>query len=52
MMILFSLAGTQVYRDDALINNAEVDLSGLPSGMYVMHILKDGVRSMKRVVLQ
>ena len=49
---IFSLAGTQVYRDDALINNAEVDLSGLPSGMYVMHIVKGGVRSMKRVVVQ
>lgn len=49
---IFSLTGSQVYGDDALINNAEVDLSALPSGMYVMHIVKGGVRSMKRVVVQ
>jgi hypothetical protein len=49
---IFSLTGRPVYRDDAVNNNAEVDLSGLPSGIYVLHILKGGVRSMKRVVVQ
>lgn len=49
---IYSLTGRQVYGRDAIINATEIDLSALPAGMYVMHILKDGVRSMKRVVLQ
>lgn len=49
---IYSVSGRQVYGRDAIINGAEIDLSILPAGMYVMHILKDGVRSVKRVVLQ
>ncbi|HSF88487.1 MAG TPA: T9SS type A sorting domain-containing protein, partial [Saprospiraceae bacterium] len=49
---IYSLSGRQVYGRDAINNGTEIDLSVLPAGMYVMHILKGGVRSMKRVVLQ
>ncbi|HQW02286.1 MAG TPA: T9SS type A sorting domain-containing protein, partial [Saprospiraceae bacterium] len=49
---IYSLEGKQIYGQDAVVNDTEIDLSGIPAGMYVMHILKDGVRSMKRVVLQ
>jgi hypothetical protein len=49
---IYSLAGKEVFGKDAIVNGTEIDLSGIPAGMYVMHVLKGGVRSMKRVVVQ
>ena len=49
---VFSLTGKSVYSNDTFNNHTVLDLSDLPAGVYVMHIVKDGVRSMKRVVIQ
>jgi hypothetical protein len=49
---LYSLAGKSVYTKDDLGNGSSIDLSALPAGIYVMHIVRDGVRSVKRLVMQ
>ncbi len=49
---MYSLTGESVYHNPAISNHAAIDLSALASGVYVMHIVKDGERSMKRIVIQ
>ncbi|HEY3385168.1 MAG TPA: T9SS type A sorting domain-containing protein [Saprospiraceae bacterium] len=49
---VFSIEGISVYQQAAISNTGIVDLSAMPEGVYVMHILKDGIRSMKRVLIQ
>ena len=49
---VYTLAGNAVFQNDAVSNHGGLDLSALPAGIYVMHIVKDGERSMKRIVIQ
>ena len=49
---VYSLSGKSVFSIENINNHAAMDLSGLPAGVYVMHIVKEGVRSMKRIVIQ
>ena len=48
---VFSVEGISVYQQAAISNTDIIDLSAMPEGMYVMHILKDGVRSMKQILI-
>ncbi|MBK9105277.1 MAG: T9SS type A sorting domain-containing protein [Saprospiraceae bacterium] len=49
---VYALTGKAVFGKDGVVNGSAIDLSALPAGIYVMHIVRDGVRSMKRVVIQ
>ena len=49
---VYALAGNAVFQNDAVSNHGGLDLSALPAGIYVMHIVKDGERSMRRIVIQ
>ncbi len=49
---MYSITGESVYKNTGISNHTSIDLSALASGVYVMHIVKEGVRSMKRVVIQ
>ena len=49
---VYSIEGITVYQQAAIINTGVLDLSSLSEGMYIMHILKDGARSMKRILIQ
>lgn len=49
---VYSLTGESVYTNPVISNHASMDLSALAPGVYVMHIVKDGLRSMKRIVIQ
>ena len=49
---LYSLTGSTVYKNEVVRNNMVIDLTAIPQGVYIMHIRKDGVRSMKRIVIQ
>jgi hypothetical protein len=49
---VYSLSGKSVFSNGNVNNHTAMDLTSLPAGVYVMHIIKDGVRSMKRIVIQ
>lgn len=49
---MYSLSGNLVFLKDVVSKDAVIDLTSIPVGVYVMHIVKDGVRSMKRIVIQ
>jgi len=48
---VFSVEGISVYQQAAISNTDIIDLSAMPEGMYIMHILKDEARSMKRILI-
>jgi hypothetical protein len=49
---VFSMAGVPVYSKSLLSNAGQIDLSGLGEGIYILHVLQDGVRSIKRILIQ
>jgi len=49
---VFSTAGQLLYESKLTSSASLIDLSGRPSGVYVLQIEKEGKRSMKQVVIQ
>ena len=49
---VYALTGKSIIEKDEVANGSVIDLTTLPAGIYVMHIVLDGTRSMKRVVIQ
>lgn len=49
---VYAAQGGIVFERTGLVNGGSLDLTGLTSGMYIMHIVKNGEKSMKRLVIQ
>ncbi len=49
---MYAIDGTKMYSNQVVTNGATLDFSLFPAGMYLMHVLKDGVASIKRVMLE
>jgi hypothetical protein len=49
---LFAVDGVRVYANQTVTNGEYINLSDYASGIYVMHIIKEGQRSMKKIVLE
>ena len=51
-MFIYALSGKKLYSQKLIAKNTEIDVSNFPAGIYVVEILSDDMKFVKKVVIE